>query len=162
MTPHTASELRIQKHRSEAGVRLTTGEMVHGNFFTSTGSALHAGPERIGDLLNSESGFFPFERRDEDGLQTVLYNRSQVVAVTVSREEPQQEAGYGVAKRCVVSMVLSTGQRVTGSIRVYQPEGHNRLSDWCKSRDQFQYLETDTFAVLVNRAHVVEISEVQS
>src|SRR5262245_60932902 len=162
MTQHTASELRIQKHRSEAGIRLTTGETVHGNFFTSTGSALHAGPERIGDLMNGDSGFFPFERRDEDGLQTVLYNRAHVVAVTVSREDPRQQAGYGVGQRRAVAMVLSTGQRPTGSIRVYQPEGHNRLSDWSNGRDQFQYVETETFAVLVNRAHVVEITEIQS
>jgi hypothetical protein len=51
---------------------------------------------------------------------------------------------------------------VTGSIRVYQPEGHNRLSDWSKSGDAFLYLETDGMALLVNRAHIVEICEIHS
>jgi len=162
MSHHSAPELRIEKRRSEAGIRLTTGEMVHGNFFTSSGSPLHAGPERIGDLLNAESGFFPFERRDEDGLQTIILNRAHIVAVAVSLDEPRQEPGYGVAKRQAVSMRLSTGQRVTGSIRVYQPEGHNRLSDWSKSRDAFLYVEIDAMALLVNRAHIVEIFEIQS
>lgn len=162
MTPHSASDLRVQKHRSEAGIRLTTGEMVHGNFFTSSGSPLHAGPERIGDLLNAETGFFPFERRHEDGLQTLILNRAHVVAVAVSRDEPRQEPGYDVAKRQAVSMLLSSGQRLTGSIRVYQPEGRDRLSDWSKSRDAFLYLETDGLALLVNRAHIVEISEVHA
>src|SRR5215470_4621055 len=126
MAPHSASDLRIQKRRSEAGIRLTTGAMVHGNFFTSSGSPLHGGPERIGDLLNADSGFFPFERRDEDGLRTMILNRAHVVSVAVSRDEPRQEPGYGVAKRQQVSMLLSTGERVTGSISVYRPEGHNR------------------------------------
>ena len=162
MGPHSASDFRIQKHRSEAGVRLTTGAMVHGNFFTSDGSPLHAGPERIGDLLNAESGFFPFERRDEDGFQTMILNRAHVVVVAVSRDEPRQEPGYEMARREAVSMLLSTGQRVTGSICVYQPEGHNRLSDWSKSGDAFLYLETDGLALLVNRAHIVQIVEIPS
>ena len=162
MSHHSASDLRIQKRRSEAGVRLTTGQMWHGNFFTSSGSPLHAGAERIGDLLNAENGFLPFERRDEDGLQTMILNRAHVVAVAVSRDEPSQEPGYGMARRQAVSMLLSTGLRVTWSIRVYQPEGHNRLSDWSRSRDAFLYLETDAMALLVNRAHIVEISETQS
>jgi len=51
---------------------------------------------------------------------------------------------------------------VNGSIRVYQPEGHNRLSDWSKSGDAFLYLETEGLALLVNRAHIVQISEIQS
>lgn len=136
--------------------------MVHGNFFTSGGSPLHAGPERIGDLLNADSGFFPFERRDEDGLRTMILNRAHVISVAVSRDEPRQEPGYGVARRQAVSMLLSTGERVTGSISVYRPEGHNRLSDWSKSRDAFLYLETDDGALLVNRAHIVEIFEMQS
>src|SRR5215510_6014014 len=159
MSLNTDSSFRIQKRRNEASVRLATGQLVNGNFFTSSGSALHAGPERIGDLLNSEDGFFPFEQRGEDGLQTVLYNRAHVVMVTVSRDEPRQEPGYDVAQRREVSMLLSTGQRVAGSIRVYQPDGHNRLSDWSRNRDQFQYLETDTVTLLVNRAHIVEVSE---
>ncbi len=136
--------------------------MLHGNFFTSSGTPIHAGPERIGDLLNAESGFVPFERRDEDGLQTMIVNRAHVVVVAVSRDEPRQEPGYGVARRLSVSMLLSTGQRLTGSICVYQPEGHNRLSDWSRNRDAFLYLETDGMALLVNRAHIVEISETQS
>ena len=112
--------------------------------------------------MNAEIGFFPFERRDEDGLQTMILNRAHVVAVAVSRDEPRQEPGYEMARRETVSMLLSTGQRVTGSICVYQPEGHNRLSDWSKTGDAFLYLETDGFALLVNRAHIVEIVEVQS
>jgi hypothetical protein len=160
MIASTGSDLRFEKRRNTAVVRLTTGETVRGNFFTSAARALHAGPERIGDLLNAESGFFPFERCGEDDLRTVMYNRAYVVTVTVSADEPCQDPGYAVATRRAVSMLLSTGERVAGTIRVYQPAGYSRLSDWSKSHDQFHYLETDASTLLVNSAHIVEMSEI--
>ena len=152
--------MRFEKRRNTAIVRLTTGEMVRGNFFTSAASALHAGPERISDLLNAESGFFPFEQCGEDDLRTVIYNRAFVVTVAVSPDEPRQDPGYAIATRRAVSMLLSTGERVAGTIRLNQPEGHNRLSDWAKSRDQFDYLETDASTLLINSAHIIEVSEI--
>lgn len=160
MTAVTGSDLRFEKRRNTAVVRLTTGEAVRGNFFTSDARALHAGPERVGDLLNGESGFFPFERCGEDDLRTVMYNRDYIVTVTVSPDEPRQDPGYAIATCRAVSMLLSTGERVAGTIRVYQPAGYSRLSDWSKSRVQFHYLETDASTLLVNSAHIVEVSEI--
>jgi hypothetical protein len=55
---------------------------------------------------------------------------------------------------------LSTGGRVAGVVRVYRPRGHDRLSDWARSADIFRYIETGETTVLVNMAHVLEISEV--
>ena len=159
MSTHLERELRVEKRRSEAIIRLTTGETVSGNFFTGDGSARHAGPERIGDLLNADSGFFPFEVLGESGPRTMIYNRAHVVIVTVSNDEPSQDPGYNVATRRTVCMRVSTGERLAGAICVYRPEGHNRLSDWSKSRDQFHYLETETSTFLVNSAHIVEVSE---
>jgi hypothetical protein len=160
MTPDTASNLRIEKQRSQAEVSLATGEIAHGNFFTSARSALHAGPERIGDVLNGDSDFIPFERHSERSRQMVIYNRAHIITVSVSPDEPRQEPGYGVAMRHEVSMVLSNGRRLVGSVRVYQPDGYHRLSDWSKSCDDFHYLETDASTLLVNRQHIVEVSEI--
>jgi hypothetical protein len=160
MTVGPGSDLRFEKRRNTAVVRLTTGETVRGNFFTSNARALHAGPERIGDLLNANSGFFPFERCGEDDLRTVMYNRAYVVMVMVSADEPRQDPGYAVATRRAVSMLLSTGERVAGTIRVYQPAGNSRLSDWSKNHNQFHYLETNASTLLVNSEHIVEMSEV--
>lgn len=160
MTPDTASNLRIEKQRSQAEVSLATGEIAYGHFFTSARSALHAGSERIGDLLNGDNDFIPFERQGERGRQTVIYNRAHVITVNVSPDEPRQEPGYDVATRHAVSMLLSNGRRLVGSVRVYQPDGYSRLSDWSKSRDHFQYLQTETSTLLVNREHIVEVSEI--
>ena len=56
-----SSELRVEKRREAAEITLVTGATVSGVFFLAGSSQLHTGPERVGDMLNSERGFFPFE-----------------------------------------------------------------------------------------------------
>ena len=154
------SEFRVEKQRADAVLTLSSGQSTRGCFFTAGGSARHAGPERVSDLLNSETGFFPFEVHDADGNRTVLFNRSHVVMVLIADNEASRDPGYGVAKRRVVSMLLSSGQRVIGAIRVYRPESHDRLSDWARRGDGFRYVETDEGTFLVNLMHVIEVSEI--
>ena len=51
----------VEKRREAADVTLVTGATLAGVFFLAGSSQLHAGPERVGDVLNFEPGFFPFE-----------------------------------------------------------------------------------------------------
>jgi hypothetical protein len=161
MNPGTAtSEFRIEKRRTQALIRLSNGDLAQGCFFVAGGSARHDGPERVWDLLNSETGFFPFELQDTTGPRTVLYNRSHVVTVALSDNEASREPGYAVATRRLVRVRLSTGERVTGAVRVYRPEGRDRLSDWSRQPETFRYVETDNLTLIVNTAHIVEVTEV--
>ncbi|MFI5179098.1 MAG: hypothetical protein ACHQO8_11065 [Vicinamibacterales bacterium] len=153
------SEFRVEKTRSLAVLTLSNGETVRGCFFVAGASARSAGPERVCDVLNAEPGFFPFEVRDDAGTRTVLYNRGQIVVVEVEDREARRDPGYDVATRRVVSVRLSTGLRVVGAVRVYRPEGRDRLSDWARQADQFRYVETDDTTLIVNVAHVIEVSE---
>ncbi len=161
MDPAAAtSEYRVEKRRTQALVRLSSGALSQGCFFIAGGSARHDGPERVWDLLNSETGFFPFEVQDESGPRTVLYNRLHVVTVALSDDEASREPGYAVATRRRVRMLLSTNERVTGTVRVYRPEGRDRLSDWSRQPETFRYVETDDLTLIVNAIHIVEVSEV--
>jgi hypothetical protein len=154
------SEYRFEKQRVDATVTLSSGLSTRGCFFTAAESTRYDGPERVGDLLNSEAGFFPFEVHEPEGTRTVLYNRIHVVLVGLSDNEAQREPGYNVATRRFVSILLTNGQRVVGSVRVYRPEGRDRLSDWTRQPETFRYLETGDMTVLVNAAHIVDVSEV--
>ena len=154
------SEYRVEKRRASATVTLSSGTAERGCFFLASSSTRHDGPERVADLLNSEQGFFPFEIHGEDGVRTVLYHRSHVVFVTVAEEEAARDPGYGVAIRRVVSVLLTNGERITGAVRVYRPEGHDRMSDWARQPETFRYIETGDATVVVNFAHIVEVSEV--
>src|SRR3972149_2794509 len=76
------SEYRVEKRREAAELTLPTGAPVAGYFFLSGSSHHHTGPERVGDVLNVDTGFFPFE--SEIG-ETALYNRAPVLTAARRR-----------------------------------------------------------------------------
>jgi len=156
-----ASKFRIEKTRAKAELMLATGATVRGWFFLWPSSQSHHGPDRIGDLLNEQTGFFPFGL--EDG-HTALYNRAHIVQVRLPDDtaETQMEPGYEVATRHVVSMLLSTGHRITGTVSVFLPEGHDRLSDYARGERIFRYVETKEHTLIVNSVHMVELKEIKS
>ena len=159
-TEPALSEFRVEKERVDALITLSNGGSAPGHFFVAKASAHTAGPERVGELLNAEPGFFPFETLDGPKTRTVLYNRRQVIMVALSENEARRDPGYDVATERHVSVLLSNGNRVTGSIRVYRPEGRDRLSDWARHADTFRYVERGETTLLVNIAHVIEVSEI--
>jgi hypothetical protein len=159
-TEPAASEFRVEKQRIDALLTLANGDSAPGHFFVARNSAHTAGPERVGELLNAEAGFFPFETLDGHGTRTVLYNRRHVIVVALADNEARRDPGYDVATERFVSLLLSNGERVIGSIRVYLPEGRDRLSDWARHADGFRYIEIGDTTLLVNIAHVIEVSEV--
>jgi hypothetical protein len=153
------SEFHVEKNRRQAVLTLSSGKTVRGCFFVAGATARLSGPERVCDVLNAEQGFFPFEVHDDTGTRTVLFNRGQIVLVAVEDHEARLDPGYDIATRRNVSVRLSTGRRIVGTVRVYRPEGRDRLSDWARQADQFRYVEADDTTLIVNVAHVIAVSE---
>jgi hypothetical protein len=160
MTPDPSrSSFRFEKRRVNATLTLAGGETVSGCFFVAD-SASHDGCERIAELLNSESGFFPFEIRRDGEARSVLYNRAHLLLVEVPDHEERRIAGYAVAIRREVTFLLSNGQRIDGVVRVQRPIGRDRVSDWLRQQEMFRYVEAADVTLIVNAAHVVSITEV--
>jgi hypothetical protein len=155
------SEFRIEKRRAEAALTLATGTTVQGCFFLSGSSASRTGPERVADLLNAETGFFPFELHAGGSPQTVLYNRTHLLLVALLEEpvESQSAPDYSIAKERAVRILLSNGSSVEGQVRVYRPSGRDRLSDYARAPEAFRYVETAGGTVIVNADHIVEFRE---
>jgi hypothetical protein len=154
------SEYRVEKSRVEATLTLSNGTSVSGCFFISRNSRTHSGPEGVKDVLNGENGFFPFDVQHPEGSRTMLYNRSHVVFVAIAdKSEPQRDPGYDVATQRVVAMLMSNGTRLHGAVRVFRPQGHDRLSDFAKAEEMFQYLEADHATYIINVHHLVELTE---
>ncbi len=152
------SEFRFEKQRISATLTLAPGTSVSGSFFVAGQTSNHEGAERIGDLLNGQPGFFPFELRDGT---TVLYNRAHLVAVALDPgiSEAERDPGYGVATHRNVGMLLTTGMRVKGRVAVYAPQGRDRLSDYARAPEAFRYVVTQKNTLIINAAHIVELTE---
>ena len=152
------SEFRFEKQRISATLTLAPGTSVSGSFFVAGQTSNHEGAERIGDLLNAQAGFFPFELRDGT---TVLYNRTYLVTVALEPgvSEAERDPGYDVATHRHVGMLLSTGMRVKGKVAVYAAPGRDRLSDYARSQQAFRYVVTQKNTLIINAAHIVELTE---
>ena len=143
----------------EAELTLSSGERLVGCFFLAGSSATHPGPERVGDLLNSESGFFPFQA--PPSAETVLVNRRHLVVARLvgASDEARLAPGYDVATVRQVSMKLSNRVELRGTVRVYLPEGRDRLSDYARFPEHFRYLENPEGTFVVNSDHIVQLSD---
>lgn len=152
------SELRIEKRRETAELTLVTGATVLGDFFLFGSSQLHTGPERIGEFLNAEPGFFPFESNGE----TSLINRAHVLTVALPAQviDRELDPGYDVATRHRVKVLLTTGEAIVGDVVVFRPPGHDRLSDYAHQQERFRHVELENRTLLINSAHIVALTEV--
>ena len=154
------SQYRFDKIQVPAELTLTQGNPVSGSFFVA-GSALdHDGTERVGDVLNGRTGLFlPFMRADGT---TTLYNRAHIVMVRLGPgvRELEDDPGFAVVKKRRVNMVLSSGEAIAGVMPIYRPPGRDRLSDYSPFEEAFRYLVMADRTVLVNAAHIVELTEI--
>ena len=155
-----ASEFRVEKSRAEAKLILSNGMSMHGSFFVSWNSRTHAGPEGVKDVLNSEKGFVPFEVPRADGPATVLLNREHIVFLELAdKSEVRRDPGYDVATERIAVMLLSNGTRLRGAVRVFRPQGRDRMSDFARNDETFRYLEAENATYIINVRHVLELAE---
>ena len=152
------SEFRVEKRRQAAELTLITGVTLSGVFFLAATSHLRSGSERVGDVMNLEGGFFPFGT----AVETMLVNRAHVLKVSLPPQmiEAELDAGYDVATRRTVRLLLTTGETVTGNFVVVRPPGRDRLSDYAQSDEMFRYLELEDRTLLINSSHIVALTEV--
>jgi len=142
-------------------VSLSGGSRLTGSLFLSAFAASHAGPERLLDLLNAGRGFVPFEVVSAIGArETILLSRAHIALVQsdTALEDVAEDPGYQVATQKSVALLLSTGEELTGVLRIERPVGRNRLSDGVNDEIGFRYLESPSGILAVNLAQVVRIT----
>ena len=87
-------------------------------------------------------------------------NRDHVVFLElVDRAEARRDPGYDVATERIVTMLLSNGERLRGAVRVFRPQGRDRLSDFARADEIFRYLEAENAAYIINVRHLLELAE---
>lgn len=159
-SPGGSNAFRFEKRRTAGVVMMVGGEVARGSFFTAADTTRRRGGERVADLLNSESGFFPFEVDGNGKSRTVLYNRAHLISAEIFDNEPKDDPDYDVALRKPVSILLSNGRRIDAFVRVARPVGRDRLSDWTRQPEVFRYVESGASVLILNAGHIVAFTEV--
>jgi hypothetical protein len=150
----------VEKSRAEATLTLSNGMSMRGCFFVSGNSRTHAGPEGVKDVLNSETGFVPFEVSRADGRATLLLHRDHIVFLELAdKTEVRRDPGYEVATERIALMLFSNGTRLRGAVRVFRPKGRDRMSDFARAEETFRYLEAERATYVINVRHVLELAE---
>jgi hypothetical protein len=157
-----ASERRVHKTKTEADIVLSNGARRTGWFFLAESALSHTGHERLIDLLNTGGGFVPFAEQHDEAFETTLINTAHVVTITPKGALGlAQDAGYAVSTPRLITLLLSTGDRVTGCVQVVHPHGRDRVSDYTRAPERFRYVETTERVLIVNMAHILELSELE-
>ena len=119
------------------------------------------GPESVRDVLNGESGFFPFDAgAPKDSTDDPLQPRPPGLcgAVRTRTSRAAIPATTSPSKR-LVTMLMSNGMRLHGAVRVFRPHGSDRLSDFARAAETFRYLEAENATYIINVHHLVELAE---
>ena len=147
------SAFRVEKYRADAVVTLTNGAAVIGHFFLAKAS-----PTLDGSRARRRAAQLGIRLLPVRGPRTV--RRCSITGITSSASRSQttrrsRDPGYGVATARTVSVLLSNGQHIQGTVRVYRPEGRDRLSDWARHGPRFRYIETAHATFIINVDHIV-------
>jgi hypothetical protein len=125
-------EQKIVKNRRQVLFTLADGSTVEGKVFLSLYEACHEGPQRVGELLNSDDGFIPVETA---GCMTHLNIINIVTAQTPLIEEGDELMRLGEQYRVQITTALGTV--IEGQVFVNLPHDRNRVSDYLNQRDRF-------------------------
>ena len=74
--------------------------------------------------------------------------------------EAQLDAGYDVATRRTVKVLLSNGETITGNVVVYPAAGPRSAERLRAHRRAFSLRRAADRTVLINSAHIVALTEV--
>ncbi len=134
------------------------GGRLRGEIFLRLNVEAHAGPETVQDRLNAPDQFLTLSGVGDVPL--VFLSKGQVIRVEVPEEEwppGGTDAGVGVSIE-PVRVRLTTGEELSGTIRIEGPSGKRRLSDFLNTPPAFLPLRgADRMHLLHKRfiAHVV-------
>ncbi len=157
---------RIPKVAVQVELTLEGGEQLAGHVHLLPVAGRHEGRETVLDLLTSpEHHFLPISGHDGP---VRLVHQHRIVLARVS-ENADAGLGLGIGsehdevKEIPLDLELASlppeWARVTGTIRLHMPPGHQRVLDFLNLDDDFFPIRTAAGLVLVNKEYVVKMTQ---
>lgn len=144
--------LKVEKLPVEVTLIMLGGEELTGTIFLDMHSRHHGGPERMDDVLNSQTRFVPLVLKDG---RTVLLNRQRIITAHCGTRECSDYELYAqeLLTDIKVTIRLSDGRTIAGAVRIELPREHARLSDLLNRPEDFVRVLDCTTDYFVNRAY---------
>lgn len=145
---------RISKETCDVLFSLADGRKVWGEVFLNLFGAHHDGPQRVGELLNSDEPFVPI--KTEEG--TELVHLRQLVSAQVEAEHELDELMLlGEHYHVTVQTVL--GQSFQAEVYVDLPEGGRRVKDYLNRTEGFLRFIIGEQVLYLNRCFIVSVRD---
>jgi len=150
------NEYFIEKRRLLVEVDLDSGEHLDGDLFIQSSWRGPAILEDAPEYMNSTEPFFPLQL--PDGSTRLIARRHVIVLKVPPPDDVGDESVLGDPTR--VSVVMSDGSTVSGVLYIEAMAPRIRLLDFLnRAAEPFLTLHTRSGANVVNRAHIISISE---
>lgn len=145
---------RISKETCNVLFCLADGREIWGEVFLNLYGAHHAGPQRVGELLNGDEPFIPI--KTEEG--TLLIHLGQLVSAQVPAETELDEL-MTLGEHYHVTVQTILGKSIAAEVYVTLPEGGRRVKDFVNRSEGFLRFIVGDQVLYVNRHFVVCVQD---
>ena len=145
---------KISKEIRTVRLTLADGRMFDGELFLNHYEIRHAGPQRVGDLLNGDVAFLPVRVAGE----TLLVNVEQIMSARVATEVELDEL-MTLGERSTVEVVTHSGEPVVADLYVNLPSGSCRVTDYLNQPQRFFTFVALKEVLYLNRRFVLAVRD---
>jgi hypothetical protein len=153
------SEFRVPTVPLQVEVRCIDGRRFVGDVFMPAHSSRHQGPMRPTEWVNTIPTFFPFRPYESD--MRTIFNRHQVIAVTVAADRNQWNDDETLGNPVYEVAIEAGGQRFVGRIVADMPRSQQRVVDLFNGDEAFITVQAGDHHHLVQKEHITRVLEPQ-
>lgn len=148
------AEHRIVMHKRRVGLVLADGSRLEGEVFLSLTEAHRMGPQRLGDLLNSEIRFLPVQTAA--GIQ--LINCALIVSARTDQSaEADDLMRLGEKYSICVSTLLQ--EEIVVDLYVNLPQACNRVKDCLNQPQRFLPVFREEEVLYLNTSYILRVRD---
>jgi hypothetical protein len=151
-------QFRVPKSAIRVEVLMDGGRLLPGTFHVTPEASLHAGRERVIDLLDAGDPYLPMT--GPAGPRLLAKHRIVAVRVADAVDAGLQDQPDGVVRAKIeltLAHIPEDRARMQGTVSIAMPPGRTRVLDYLNGVGEFLPLETAEGFVLIARRYVLEV-----